>query len=188
MSATVAVVVLPSACQIVKFADAPELTASALHPQSDDEPLTHTMKRQMCRDDHEAALRAAVKSGAITPLNPHSYVPVPDWEHAQLMRAVMIRADFERFAETLLIRVESSPTPEGGDAAQAPKWNDERRKVLREEHAQLVQAKHKSPTKELAEKYGVSASRIRELKREDESKEDIVPKVARWASSGGRSR
>jgi hypothetical protein len=188
MSATVAVLVLPSDCQIVKFADAPEWTAKALRPESDDEPLTHTMRRQMCRDDHESVLRAAVKSGAITPLNPHSYVPVPEWEHAQLMRAVMTRADFERFAGMVLVRVESSPTPEGGDAEQAPKWTDERRKALREEHAQLVKTRHKSPTKELADKYGVSASRIRELKREDESKEDEAPKVDRWPGLGGSSK
>ena len=79
-----AVTVLPPDCRIVGFADAPELTANALHPQSDDEPLAQTMKRQMCRDDHESAARAAVRDGIITPLNPHSYVPVPDWEHAQL--------------------------------------------------------------------------------------------------------
>lgn len=182
MSATVAIIILPPDRQIVKFADAPELTASALHPQSKDEPLTQTMRRQMCRDDHEAAIRAAVKSGTITPLNPHSYVPVPDWEHAQLMRAVMTRADFTRFAESVLIRVESGPTPERDDAGQTPKWTNERRKALREEHAQLVRAKHKCPTMELAKRYGVSEQRIRELKKEE------APEADRWPRLSGYSR
>ena len=104
-----ALIMLPPDCRMVRFADAPELTANALHPQSDDEPLTQTMKRQMCRDDHERLLRSAARDGIIIPLNPHSYVPVPDWERAQLMRAVMTRADFERLAEIVLVRVECSP-------------------------------------------------------------------------------
>ena len=45
-----------------------------------------------------------------------------------------------------------------------------------------MREKHKSPTKWLAEKYGVSESRIRELKKRDESDEDEVPKVDRWAA------
>ena len=57
--------------------------------------------------------------------------------------------------------------PERRDAEQTVKWDEDRKRKLREEHAQLVRAKHKFPTKELAEKYGVSATRIRELKRED---------------------
>ena len=40
MIAAIGVIVLPADLQIVKFADAPELTSSALHPQSDDEPVT----------------------------------------------------------------------------------------------------------------------------------------------------
>ena len=64
------------------------------------------MKCQGCRDDHKKALRDAVREGLIRPLSPHSFVAVPEWEHAQLMRAVMTRTDFEKFARTLLIHVE----------------------------------------------------------------------------------
>jgi hypothetical protein len=59
-------------------------------------------------------------------------------------------------------------------------WTSERRKELREEHAHLVAKHHKSPTRELARKYGVSESRIRDLKSEHASTSTM------WKGLGGK--
>ncbi len=119
MSTTVRTIALHAEQTMVRFADVPNLTANALHPDlGDAEPLVATMKRQMCRDDHEKALRAAVKDGSVMPLNPHSYVPVPEWDGAQLMRAVMTRDEFEKFAGRLFVRVDVAiEAPEGAQRA-----------------------------------------------------------------------
>lgn len=96
---------------MVRLADVPDLTANALYPDlGDDEPLATTVRRQMCREGHEQALRTAVKDGRVTPLNPHSFVPEAEWEGAQLMRAVMTRDDFTRFAGQLFVRVDLAAT------------------------------------------------------------------------------
>ncbi|MEO8003327.1 MAG: hypothetical protein ABI771_00335 [Betaproteobacteria bacterium] len=54
-------------------------------------------------------------------------------------------------------------------------WTPEKREQLRQEHAALVSKKHKSPTKELATRYKISTSRIRELKAKEKGKANRKP-------------
>ena len=74
-----------------------------------------------------------------------------------------------------------APTPDtdqGDDQKFRVIWTPEKREQLRQEHAALVSQKHKSPTKELAKKHGVSQTRIRELKATEEGK--AVQKGNAW--------
>lgn len=53
---------------------------------------------------------------------------------------------------------------EGGGGASTVIWTPENRERLRKEHAELKRQMHKSPTKELAKRYGVTDSYIRRMK------------------------
>lgn len=48
-------------------------------------------------------------------------------------------------------------------------WTREKRAKLREEHRTLKTSGHRSPTRELARKHGISEARIRELKQEEKA-------------------
>lgn len=107
MNDFVAVIYLPPDKATVGLQEAIDLLTNVLHPHSVDESYIADMKRLLCREHLDGSLRTAVRTGSITPRSRISNVPVPEWEGAQLLHAVMTRSDFERFAATVLVRVDS---------------------------------------------------------------------------------
>ncbi len=75
----------------------------------------------------------------------------------------MFASAVDRLAKSAEVRAVTD-TDQGGKKAPAVIWTLEKREQLRQEHAALVSSCHKSPTNELSKKYGVSETRIRELK------------------------
>lgn len=84
---------------------------------------------------------------------------------------------------------EPAPAPTPGtdhcdDKSPTVIWTEEKREQLRQEHVALKMKDHKSPTKELAEKYGISEQRIRELKADKKAEQvENQPSKNKWPFS-----
>ena len=91
--------------KFLKIRDVPHRTARAIYPEIEGESEIQTIKRAVCRDAHSDALKVAVGTGRVTPLNPISFVAEPGRTRESLEEALISREDFKRFAATVAIGV-----------------------------------------------------------------------------------